>query len=391
MAYTVAIIGTGADPDQRDRDGYAMAYRHAPGYQRLDKCNLAACADIVPENASAFAENFDLETVYTDHKTLLRKESLDIVSVCVPPDTHTEIVVDCAEIGSLEAIHCEKPMATTWGDCQKMVEVCDQQDVQLTIDHQRRFATPVTKARRLLEEGKIGDLRRLEFSEANLFDAGTHLFDLCSYLTEDATPEWVLAGVDPDPENRWFGALNGTQAVAQWGYDDGTQGFASTAEADRPTVVDAYLRIVGEDGTIEIQPDDGPPLRMRTDGGWKTIDTGGESVYRPGLSTFEAARNKLANAVPGFSAEVSVGPSHYEQAIEHLVSALDEEFEPRISGRRALAGTELVFASWASAHRGERVELPLDIEHNPLEAICAEKFESEQSPPTSVTAETQES
>ena len=93
MAYTVAIIGTGADPDQRDRDGYAMAYRHGPGYQRLDKCNLAACADIVPENASAFAENFDLETVYTDHKTLLRKESLDIVSVCVPPDIHAEIVV----------------------------------------------------------------------------------------------------------------------------------------------------------------------------------------------------------------------------------------------------------------------------------------------------------
>jgi predicted dehydrogenase len=374
MTYRIAVIGTGADPEERDREGYAMAYRHAPGYQRLEECTLVGCADIVPENAAAFADRFDLDGVYTDHESLLREEAPDIVSVCVPPAVHAEIVVDCAEYGDVEAIHCEKPMATKWGDCKEMIEACEAADVQLTIDHQRRFSAPVGRAKQLVDADKIGELRRLEWSEVNLFDAGSHLFDLCDHFTDGGTPEWVLAGVDPDPDNRWFGALNEGQAIAQWEYSDGTQGFASTGEGDRETLVDAYLRLVGEDGCIEIQADDGSPLRIRTDGGWRTVDTGGETVYGPGQTTFQAATNKIAGVVPGVSPPYDAGPTHYERAIEHLVTCLDHGREPLISGKRVLRGTELVFASWESAWRRERVSLPLDISDNPLEALCTEKF-----------------
>jgi predicted dehydrogenase len=372
MTHSVAIIGTGPDPDERDRDGYAMAYRHGPAYERLDDCELVTCADIVPENAAAFAERFDLDTVYTDHESMLREEAIDIVSVCTPPSTHADIVVDCAG-GGVDAIHCEKPMATSWTDCTEMVAACEDAGVQLTIDHQRRFAEPVVVAKQLLDDGEIGGLVRLEWAEVNLFDAGSHLFDLCDYITDGATPEWVLAGVDPDPDNRWFGALNEVQALAQWAYDDGTQGFASTADGDRDTVVDAYLRIVGEDGVIEIQPDDGPPLRLRSGGGWETKSTGGESVYGPGKTTVQAVKDRLADSLPGLP-DPPDQTSHYERAIEHAVASLNEGTEPRISGRRVLRGTELVFGAWESARRRERVSLPLADVDNPLEALCAEKY-----------------
>ena len=68
MTYRVAIVGTGANPETRGRDGYAMAYRHAKGYERLESCSLVACADIVRENAEAFAEHHDIEEVYEDHE-----------------------------------------------------------------------------------------------------------------------------------------------------------------------------------------------------------------------------------------------------------------------------------------------------------------------------------
>jgi len=373
MGYRVAIVGTGPDPGETGRDGYAMAYRHASGYERLDNCEMVTCADIVRENAEAFAAHYGLDEVYDDHEMMLEAHDLDIVSVCVPPDAHAEIVVDAAEVGDLVAIHCEKPMATTWGDCRRMVDACHRNDVQLTIDHQRRFAKPVEEAKRLLDEGKIGGLRRMEWSEANLFDAGSHLFDLCDLMTEGATPNWALAGVDPDPDNRWFGALNARRAVAQWGYDNGVQGFASTAEDDRPTVVDAYLRLVGTDGVVEIQPEEGPPLRVRTDGGWRTIDTNNETVYSPRLSTTEAAVNRIADVVPGISSSISRGPNHYERAIEHVVESLEEGTRPIIAGGNVLRATELVFACWESARQQKRVELPLEITDNPLEALCEEQ------------------
>lgn len=113
IIYRIGVIGTGANPDDPDQDGYAMAYRHADGYQRLDNCTLQACADIVPANAEQFAETYDLSHVCEDYRMMLEERDLDIVSVCVPPHLHADIVLGCVEVGDLEAIHCEKPMATT--------------------------------------------------------------------------------------------------------------------------------------------------------------------------------------------------------------------------------------------------------------------------------------
>jgi predicted dehydrogenase len=368
MTYRVAIIGTGPDPDDTDRDGYAMAYRHAEGYRRLESCSLVACADIEPAHAAAFADHYDLELMYEDHEAMLSAAEPDVVSVCVPPAAHADLVCDAAGADAVEAVHCEKPMATTWADCRRMVETCRDADVQLTIDHQRRLANPVREAKSRLEDGVIGELRRLEWSEVNLFDAGSHCFDLCDYLTDGEPVEWVLAGLECDGDNRWFGALNESRAIAQWRYADGTMGFASTAEDGR-TLVDAYLRLVGTDGEMEIGSDDGPPLRIRTDGGWRTVDTAGESVYGPSVGVVGAVLRRVADAVPGTAEAFVDPPTHYEQAIEHIVAALSSGEEPLISGRRALRGTELVFASWESTRRRGRVELPLDIEDNPLEAM----------------------
>ena len=367
MTYSVAIIGTGATPENRGRDGYAMAYRHAGGYRRLDSCSLVACADIVRENAEAFAEKYGLDAVYEDHEEMLEEAEPDIVSVCVPPAVHADLVVDCAEAPSVDAVHCEKPMATTWGDCRRMVDVCDREGVQLTIDHQRRFAEPVQRAKSMLSDGAIGDLRRLEWSEVNLFDAGTHLFDLCDFFTDGERAEWVLAGVDCARENRWFGALNETRAIAQWRYADGTLGFASTAE-EGPTLVDAYLRLVGSEGVIEIQSDDGPPLRIRTDGGWNEIDTD-ENVYGPHSGIVRSIAGKISSTVPKLPDPFTDPPTHYEKAIEHAVESLSSGEEPLISGRRVLRGTELTFGCWESVRRRGRVHLPLEIDDNPLEEL----------------------
>lgn len=366
MTYDVAIVGTGANPEKKGRDGYAMAYRHAPGYERLDSCSLVACADIVEENARAFADRFGIDAVFDDHETMLREVEPDIVSVCVPPGVHAEIVLDCAREPAVSAIHCEKPMATTWGDCREMVAVCEENDVQLTIDHQRRFAVPVRKAKALLDRGDIGDLRRLEWSEVNLFDAGSHLFDLCTYFTDGTDVDWILAGIDCAEENRWFGSLNETRAIAQWKYEDGTVGFASTAEGEESTIVDAYLRIVGSEGAIEIQAADGSPLRMRTDGDWRPIDTDGETVYSPSKGPVRMVTNKLARMLPRVPDDIGSVPSHYHRAIEHVVTSLENGTEPIISGRTVLSGTELVFAAWESVRRRGQVPLPLDVSDNPL-------------------------
>src|SRR5207248_4937667 len=81
----VGIIGTGRRKERADARGYGMAYDHAAAYQALPgACALVACADIVRENAEAFANatGIPVEGVFTDYRAMLAEAHLDVVSIC---------------------------------------------------------------------------------------------------------------------------------------------------------------------------------------------------------------------------------------------------------------------------------------------------------------------
>lgn len=369
MTYKAAVIGTGENPDDPNRDGFAMGYRHGAAYRQLDDCTLVACADIVRSNAERFAEEFGIDAVYEDYERMIAEVEPDIVSVCVPPAVHAEIVIGCAESGAVGAIHCEKPMATTWADCRRMVQTCEAHGVRLTFSHQRRFGEPFRRAKALLDEGAIGELVRMEFSEDNLFDAGSHQFDLCGYFTSQTPVEWVIGQVHYDRENLWFGTHNENQALAQWRYRDGVHGLASMGPGT--SFVGCYFRLVGSGGEIEIGVENGPTLRIRRRGsaGWEEIDTD-ENIHGPkSLGRVGFVVQQLASRLPGSADERLDRPTFHDKAIEEVVRTAREGTESELSAQNALMATELIFAVWESARRCGRVDLPLDIDDNPLEAM----------------------
>lgn len=141
-----------------------MGYRHAEAYRNSEDCRLVACVDVVPENASAFAERFnlDVDAIYEEYGRMLAEVEPDVVSVTVPPAIHEQVVVGCARSGVVDAVHCEKPMPLTWPSAERMVQACWRRDVQFTFNRQRRFGRPFTEVGRLLEAGEIGALRRIE-------------------------------------------------------------------------------------------------------------------------------------------------------------------------------------------------------------------------------------
>jgi predicted dehydrogenase len=367
MTYTVAVVGTGPNPNQKDTDGYAMAYRHAAGYRRLEDCSLTACSDIVRENAEQFADWWGVsgDNVYEDTVRMIREVAPDIVSVCVPPHIHAPVVTDIAETGIPAAIHCEKPMAGTWGECREMVDLCSKQNIQLTFNHQRRFGKPFRKAKELLESGRIGQLERVEIGGDNLFDYGSHLFDLCGFYTEQRQPAWVLAGIDYSVENVLFGAHNENQAIVQWEYENGISGLASTGAG---SFMSCQLHLVGASGVIEIGGEEAP-LRVKSGSGWKTVDTGRDDIHGPNETTVEAAKQKLLTLVPFASADTSGPPSFIDRAIAEVVESLDEGTKSELAAENALQSTELIFGAWESARQQGRVSLPLDISDNPLESM----------------------
>jgi predicted dehydrogenase len=364
VTYRIGFVGTG----NPDGDGFAMAYRHAAGYQRLDGCEVVACADLDADNARRFAAEHGIpEThVYGDHETMVKSAEPDIVSVAVPPPVHADVVVDIARSGVTDAVHCEKPMALTWAGARRMAEVCERAGVQLTVNHQLRFGRPYRETKRLLDSGAVGDPVRIEFHEQNLYDSGTHAFDLANFYVDQTPVEWALGQIDYSTENVLFGTHNENQGLAQWRYENGVYGIASTGRGE--SFVDAYLRVEGTDGTLEVG-DDGT-LRYRRDGrGWEKVETGPDGRYFPDPSTPKRVTEALTRKVSDRLADRLHTPAYTERAVEDVVTSLREGTTPELAAEKALDAAELIFATWESARRRGRVEFPLEVDDNPLEAM----------------------
>ncbi|MCB0087294.1 MAG: Gfo/Idh/MocA family oxidoreductase, partial [Caldilineaceae bacterium] len=112
--FKVGIIGCGKPWRSEGATGFGMSHAHALGYIESPDAEIVALSDIVAENAKAFQELRGGDRIYTDYHEMLATEGLDIVSISTWPHLHAQMVVDCAEAG-VRAVHCEKPMATTFG------------------------------------------------------------------------------------------------------------------------------------------------------------------------------------------------------------------------------------------------------------------------------------
>lgn len=328
--FRVGIIGCGRPWRSDGATGFGMSHCHALGYERSPDARIVALADLVQENAEAFQAQHGGDTIYTDYKEMLAKENLDIVSICTWPHLHAQMVIDAAEAG-VKAIHCEKPMAPTWGEARRMAETCDERGVQLTFNHQRRMSPEFRQAREMLRAGAIGDLVRLEGMCGNLFDWGTHWFDMFFFYNDETPATSVLGQVEPTGGATVFGVTMEGQGISQIRFENGVIGLLSTsAEQDWPLLT----RIVGTDGMIEaaLRTD---PLRAftATSNGWETIALDGS--------------NSLQDTVAA--------------GVEDLVAALKEGREPELSSHKVIRATEIIFATYESARRGRRIDLPLDV------------------------------
>lgn len=301
--------------------------KHAQGYTACPGVELVAASDPFADAREAFAQSFGVPAVYGDYEEMLRQEKPDILSVCTWTPLHKEMVIAGVDAG-VRAIHCEKPIASTWKDSVELVEACDRAGVTITFCHQRRFEAPYVTARRLVGEGAIGAVKRLEGFCSNMFDWGTHWFDMFFYYNQETPADWVMAQVDYSRPRDVFGVPVDTYGISYIHYSNDVFGLIITGEAMGR---DCDNRIVGTDGVILVNARDPKVV-----------------LWRAGKE-----REVVPTDTPPFA------PDPTTATIFDLVDALSTGREPELAGRKALAATQLIFATYESARRGGRIALPL--------------------------------
>ncbi|MBC8159652.1 MAG: Gfo/Idh/MocA family oxidoreductase, partial [Roseiflexaceae bacterium] len=246
--YRVGIIGCGKPWRSEGATGFGMSHAHAAGYQATGQCQLVALADISEENARAFQERHGGDQIFDDYRQMLAEARLDIVSICTWPALHAPMVIAAAEAG-VRAIHCEKPMAPTYGESRRMLAACEQAGAQLTFNHQRRFGRAWRSVKELLAVGTIGQLERMEAHCPDLFDWGTHWFDMLNFYNGECPVEWLIGQVDLRGAHSVFGVMLEGQGLAHFRYANGVTATLTTGPV---TPWQATNRLYGSEGVIEL-------------------------------------------------------------------------------------------------------------------------------------------
>ncbi|MGV3724539.1 MAG: Gfo/Idh/MocA family protein, partial [Actinomycetota bacterium] len=269
--YRIAIIGCSQPRTEEAGMGFGVAHEHARGYEATGVCELAAVADVSRSNAEEFVGRWGGKAaVYTDYQEMLEVERPDVVSICTWPKLHASMALDAAS-ADVRAIHCETPMAPTWGEARAMQKAASQKGIQLTFNHQRRFLEPFRVARELVRSGEIGTLTRLEGACDNLIVWGTHWLDMFFFYNGETPAAWVLGQIDAREERSLFGLSLESQGLCQVKFRNGVRGLLFTGfDSD----IGCQNRLVGSEGVIELH-NDAPHVRVRGrgDAGWRSIET----------------------------------------------------------------------------------------------------------------------
>lgn len=186
--------------------------KHMPALKAVGAADMVAFCDIIEPRAVDAKNRFGTEDakVYTDYRELLKDKTIDAVHVCTPNISHAPITIDALNAG--KHVLCEKPMAKTAGEAEKMAEAAKKNNRILSIGYQNRFRTDVQYMKKVVSVGELGEIY---FAKAHairrravptwgvfmdeekqgggpLIDIGTHALDLTLWLMDNYKPRYAV-------------------------------------------------------------------------------------------------------------------------------------------------------------------------------------------------------
>ncbi|MBM4436820.1 MAG: Gfo/Idh/MocA family oxidoreductase, partial [Actinobacteria bacterium] len=280
--YRAGIIGLSAigmrrpAPDLGGVIGDWMPHTHASAYAALPCTQVTAVCDLVSAKGDDFkatwGDVWPEVRCYTDHRTMLASESLDIVSVVTSDFAHADPVVDAASAG-VRAIACEKPLATTLADADRMIAAVERHGAVMSVDHSKRWRPEWLRARAAVRAGAIGHLRTIVASmgggRSMLFRNGCHLIDSVVFFAE-SEPVWVLADADDafaayGPRYAADGGRDPMKDPALCGYVRFANGVRAFLNQPRGGLPRFELELVGDGGILRIGETTGQAAHIYTD------------------------------------------------------------------------------------------------------------------------------
>ena len=142
----IGIIGSGAIAQV-----HADAFLEFPG-----RCEVRAVCDLFVDKAQDMINKKGLKNAkaYKEIDEVLALKEIDAITICLPPGSHAETAIKALNAG--KHVLVEKPMATSLGECDAMIEAAEKNKKVLSPVAQNRFKTPNARVKTMIQEGTAG-------------------------------------------------------------------------------------------------------------------------------------------------------------------------------------------------------------------------------------------
>ena len=232
--FKTGIIGCGRIGSLLEEDSLrGKPCTHAGAFSALKNVQMIAGCDINETRLKKFGKKWKVKNLYTNYHDMLSENSLDILCIATWTNQHATMALDGVRSG-VKGIFCEKPIDVDLNLARKLVRTCQNKNIPLLINHERRWDAYYQKAKRIIQTGKIGEIRTIignalswkpdplpvaKYGGGPLFHDGTHLIDLLLYF--GGPIEWV-SGYEIRPRGKRY--IEET-ASAMIKFQNGSLGF----------------------------------------------------------------------------------------------------------------------------------------------------------------------
>ena len=273
------------------------------GIQNSKSGHVTAVAAGNKKKSKEAAKRFGIDQTYSSYEELLANPNVDAVCVCLPNSMRFEWISKALE--SNKHVLCEKPLATSEDEYQRMVEAAHKNDVLLIEALYYRRHPQQQFVRETLAEGKLGTIRKihahlqspisdLSTCGGTFMNGGGDLVNLCRWLYQ-REPEKVSASFELDPEHEVEVSLNGTLD-----FGDGQNAVLESSFETHPR--NSYYEVIGDRGRLVVKPfadsdQDSATVRLTIDGETSEKDFPATNIFTLEAEAFVSCLRKGGKAL----------------------------------------------------------------------------------------------
>ncbi len=350
--YRVAILGC------RSRGTSA-----AKAYYAHPRTEIVALCDLVKDRLEALGKIVNVSTHFSDLDEMIQKTSPDIVAIPTATEMHYPLCMRVLEYGV--NIEVEKPLCVDLVQADAILAKAKEKNARIVVHHQRRVSPTLQAISKLLDEGKIGELRYMYacgkgyYAGYGLMNIGTHVVNNmlrfgghCRSIVTQATAggrQLIPEDVIPSPAG--MGTVVGEYTTSTLQFDGNVTGTLIQQRFPKVSS-DAYV--------LELYGSEGRLFWSELRGSW-WLPT---PHFIP-----DGTHDRWEKLTPIF-------PDHFDKErgadaddyciVDEYVNALDEDREHECSGEEGRHVMEILMGIFESAIHGKRIDLPQKNREHPL-------------------------